>query len=225
MTESQENTNTKSGFTLIEIAIVLVIIGLLIGGIMKGQTMIGNAKVKALAQDIKAVATAMNAYQDRFRALPGDDPGVGVAGHLAAATVSTVPGDGLIDTGTWVGAALPVATNESSLFWQHVRMAGLATGSADVGQGTNSVGGRLGITTNLLRPDTPAGVEGTYVICSSGITGSLARQLDTVLDDGNAITGSVFAQDEAGGGPVVAATGALVNPYLDTSSYTVCQTF
>ena len=224
MLNRRKNTNS-AGFTLVEMAIVLVIIGLLISGILKGQSMIGNAKVKALAQDFRAVATAMNAYQDRFRALPGDDPGVNVAGHLLGATVSTTAGNGLIDSVTWIGAAIPVDTNESSLFWQHVRMAGLAIGSAASGQGTNAVGGRLGITTNLLRPDTPTGVEGNYIICSSGITGNLARQLDTTLDDGDATTGSIFAKDEAGGGPVVAATGLLAVAYLDASTYTVCQAF
>lgn len=223
MLDQRKSVGAQCGFTLVEIAIVLVIIGLLIGGILKGQTMIDNAKVKSLAKDFKAVATALNAYQDRFRALPGDDPGVGVAGHLATATVSTSPGDGLIDGGTWVGQSPPVAANESSLFWQHVRMAGLSTGSSAVGAGTNSLGGSLGITTNLLRVDTPAGVEGTFIICSSGISGSLARQLDTILDDGVGTTGSMFAADEGGGGPVVVSTAA--DPYVDTSAFTVCQAF
>ena len=61
----------QSGFTLVEIAIVLVIIGLLLGGILKGQELINSAKVKAIAQDFKTIPVAIYGYQDRFRAVPG----------------------------------------------------------------------------------------------------------------------------------------------------------
>jgi prepilin-type N-terminal cleavage/methylation domain-containing protein len=64
----------QSGFTLVEIAIVLVIIGLLLGGVLKGQKLINSAKAKAVITDFRNTATMIAAYQDRFRALPGDDP-------------------------------------------------------------------------------------------------------------------------------------------------------
>src|SRR3954471_22953503 len=63
----------QTGFTLVEIAIVLVIIGLLLGGILKGQELINSAKVKNLANDFRTIPTYIYAYQDKFRALPGDD--------------------------------------------------------------------------------------------------------------------------------------------------------
>ncbi len=62
----------QSGFTLVEIAIVLVIIGLLLGGILKGQELVQNARVRNLADQQNAVAAAYFAFQDRYRALPGD---------------------------------------------------------------------------------------------------------------------------------------------------------
>ena len=69
--------NNQSGFTLVEIAIVLVIIGLLLGGVLKGQELINSAKVKNFAGDIRNISTFIYAYQDRFRALPVvDDTGV-----------------------------------------------------------------------------------------------------------------------------------------------------
>src|SRR3979411_3181646 len=64
---------TESGFTLVEIAIVLVIIGLLLGGILKGQEMITQAKIKNVINDFNGITAAMNSYQDRYRAIPGDD--------------------------------------------------------------------------------------------------------------------------------------------------------
>ena len=65
--------NRQSGFTLVEIAIVLVIIGLLLGGVLKGQELINSAKVKNFAQDFRSVPLFIYGYQDKFKALPGDD--------------------------------------------------------------------------------------------------------------------------------------------------------
>src|SRR5688572_6821667 len=73
---------TQKGFTLVEIAIVLVIIGLLLGGILKGQEMITQAKIKNVIADFSGVSAAYHGYQDRYRAIPGDDPN---AGRWAAA--------------------------------------------------------------------------------------------------------------------------------------------
>jgi prepilin-type N-terminal cleavage/methylation domain-containing protein len=64
----------QKGFTLVEIAIVLVIIGLLLGGVLKGQQLIANAKLKSLVNHANGLSAAVFAYQDRYKALPGDDP-------------------------------------------------------------------------------------------------------------------------------------------------------
>ena len=72
MTTSISNANfsrSQRGFTLVEIAIVLVIIGLLLGGILKGQEMIAQAKIKNVINDLNGVSAALNSYQDRYRAL------------------------------------------------------------------------------------------------------------------------------------------------------------
>ena len=60
------------GFTLIEIAIVLVIIGLLLGGVLKGQELITGARVRNLISQQDGIKAAFFGFQDRFRALPGD---------------------------------------------------------------------------------------------------------------------------------------------------------
>src|SRR6202035_5215016 len=97
------NRTKNRGFTLIEIAIVLVIIGLLLGGVLKGQELINNAKVKSYATDFRNIPIMIYGYQDRFKALPGDD--VNVQQHLPAATKATTPalptvGNGVIN-GAW----------------------------------------------------------------------------------------------------------------------------
>ena len=63
----------KNGFTLIEIAVVLIIVGLLVGGILKGQAMIDNAKVKRVTEDMEGLRAATFAFLDRYGMYPGDE--------------------------------------------------------------------------------------------------------------------------------------------------------
>src|SRR5476651_2091976 len=103
----------QSGFTLVEIAIVLVIIGLLLGGILKGQELINSAKVKNIANDFRVIPTYIYAYQDKFKALPGDDCLAGT--HVGAPATDSGPpcaapaGNGVIN-GNWNSAT---TTDES----------------------------------------------------------------------------------------------------------------
>jgi prepilin-type N-terminal cleavage/methylation domain-containing protein len=216
--------NQQSGFTLVEIAIVLVIIGLLLGGILKGQELINSAKVKNIAQDFKNVPLYIYGYQDRFKALPGDDPRV--ATNISGATLATTPassqGNGVID-GTWNSTT---TTDESVLFWQHVRMANFASGPTLVTDPDyypkNVEGGRMGIT-NGQSANTPiTTMTGTYVFCSQGILGKFAKQLDTTLDDGNTFTGSLRTRATSATAQDVAIATASVD---DATSYTVCMAF
>ncbi len=204
----------QSGFTLIEIAIVLVIIGLLLGGILKGQELINSARVKNLATDFRNIPVFIYAYQDKFRALPGDDSAANAHTGGTNATGGT-PGDGIID-GAWNSDD---DTDESFLFWEHVRKAGLAPGSTDITaldyKQSNAVGGRVGIQSKKAFSTMNSG---TWFICSSGITGKLAKQLDVQLDDGVTDTGSMQA------GTVDFATpGAAVAALDDATQYTVCM--
>ena len=112
---------TLKGFTLVEIAIVLVIIGLLLGGILKGQEMITQAKIKNVIADMSGVSAAMYGYLDRYRALPGDD---GKADRWTGATKGD--GNGVI-VGAWTEAG-----KESTYFWDHLRRSGFVSGSEQV---------------------------------------------------------------------------------------------
>src|SRR3954471_6949218 len=71
-TEGEFMRKLQKGFTLIEIAIVLVIIGLLLGGVLKGQELITGARVRNLVQQQDGVKAAYFGFLDRYRALPGD---------------------------------------------------------------------------------------------------------------------------------------------------------
>ena len=212
----------QSGFTLIEIAIVLVIIGLLLGGVLKGQELINSAKVKNLASDFKNVPVFIYGYQDKYKALPGDDSAADT--HLtAASSVSITPGDGNgVIAGTWNATA--TSTNkESFYFWQHVRLAGFGPGATDTGSPDyipkNAVGGKIGITNSLA--DTPiTNMKGTYVVCSTSIPGKFAKQLDVTLDDGQTDSGSVMVTPASGAG-----AAKKVSEITDDETYLVCMGF
>lgn len=141
------NMARQAGFTLVEIAIVLVIIGLLLVGVLQGQEMIENGKVKNLANSMKGVSAAYYAYQDRYQAVPGDD------GAAATRFVGAVNGGGNgAITGVYTAVAAPAAGNESNNFWQHTRMAGLLTGIATATAArppTHALGGLLGVQSNV----------------------------------------------------------------------------
>lgn len=73
MTQSTKQTrNAESGFTLVELAIVMIIIGLLIGGILKGQELINNARVSATVAQVKAVESGISGFRDKYAGMPGD---------------------------------------------------------------------------------------------------------------------------------------------------------
>src|SRR5258705_2805162 len=119
------NRTKNRGFTLIEIAIVLVIIGLLLGGVLKGQELINNAKVKSYATDFRNIPIQLYGYQDRFKALPGDDSLV--ATHVPGATAATTPAGTLANgvvNGAWNSTTYTVV---SCLYWQHGRIANLGS--------------------------------------------------------------------------------------------------
>lgn len=210
----------QSGFTLIELAIVLVIIGLLLGGVLKGQELINSAKVKNMATDFKNIQVYIYGYQDKFRALPGDDSKA--AAHVAGtpATTGGTAGNGIIE-GAWNSTT---ATEESALFWEHVRKAGLAAGPTLTSDAsyypTNADGGRIGVQ-SVSGFTKITGMTGAYVICSDAILGKFAKQLDTALDDGETSTGSFRAvlSSTASGAGVTTAT------VVDANSYTGCLTF
>ncbi len=205
----------QKGFTLVEIAVVLLIIGLLLGGVLKGQELIDSAKVKNLAQDFRAVPALLHAYQDRFRALPGDDRRAVL--HLCGSEPAcTAVGDGNgIIRGNWDDTD----DSEAFRFWQHVRLANLSAGSTDVDSDaylpTHALGGRLGVQ----QGGSLLGLGGSLVVCAGGIAGKFVRQLDIALDDGDPARGAMRAGTGSGADLSLIGADEIV---ADSSHYTVC---
>ena len=225
MSISVYSQRKQAGFTLVEIAIVLVIIGLLLGGILKGQEMITQARIKNVVNDFNGITVAVTSYQDRYRFLPGDDPNA----NTRWTTQAPASGGG---NGAIVGkynasvAAAPTGAEESNLFWQHLRIAGFVPG-ATTGAGTgtqppNAAGGMMGVQ-NAVTAGVGLGFTG-LTICSANIPDKVASAVDIQMDDGNSQTGQVRAQ-LGGSNPDLGTTAATSYVETGVSQYLVCKMF
>ena len=180
----------ESGFTLVEIAIVVAIVGLLIGGVLKGSEMITNSKLKRIESDQASIIAVVASYRDRYLQSPGDDTLASQRFSMytdgnndpAAAEING-NGDGRID-GNWIGAA----NTETANIWKHLRAAGLLEGSGDDdSQPNNGYGGLIGLREGSL------GLPATTAIFGS-LEGPVMRIIEDRLDDGNPSDGSIRAE-------------------------------
>ena len=228
------NSVRKSqGFTLVEIAIVLVIIGLLLGGILKGQEMITQAKIKNVIADFSGISAAYHGYVDRYKKIPGDDPCAG--GTVTLGNCGTT-------TGRWTGATAgdgngivagtynsPTNTNESRLWWDHLRRAGFVSGVGDQ-QPFNALSGMIGVQTGdgaatpaaTLKDAAGNGFVGV-IICSSNLPDKIAIAADTQMDDGVPNAGEVRGQLQTAPNPAIAATAGTAYAETGTNVYVICR--
>lgn len=211
----------ETGFTLVEIAIVLVIIGLLLGGILKGQEMIVQAKIKNAIADLSGTSAAYYGYRDRYRAIPGDDPNAATRWTTPSAATAG-DGDGIVE-GKY-NTTTP--TDESYNWWDHLRRAGFISGSG-AAQPLNAFTGKIGVQTGDGASPPAAALGGLtgLLICSAGLSDKVAIALDSQMDDGKIGSGTVRGQLHGTTPNPDIATTVGVSAYEETGTnfYTVCR--
>lgn len=137
----------QQGFTLVELAIVLVIIGLIIGGVLVGRDMVASATIKAQVNQLDKYKTAVMVFKDKYRALPGDMPNAtqfGLGGN----------GDG---DGKLAPFQLGNTNYEQVNFWYHLATAGLIAENVTGYNGSNSFTSQANLDAAL-----PPAKIGTY---------------------------------------------------------------
>ena len=127
-------TKQKQGFTLVEISIVIVIIGFLIAGLLIGQSMLRNSRVRAITAEVANYTLAISNFRDKYQALPGDFAGA----SSVWSGVSNGNGDGLI-TVNISNANLA----EQFLAWQHLSKAEMIKGTFTGAAGSAGVRDRV----------------------------------------------------------------------------------
>ena len=218
---------SQAGFTLVELAIVMIIIGLLIGGILKGQELIANAQVTATASQIKSVEAALNTFDDSYSAMPGDmlAPTTRLPNCVAGDPCATAgDGNGRINQ---LPEALAAAGSEATRFWSQMATVDLLGGvdptSAAIAWGSALPAAEIGGGFTIgYAAAAPAGSAGTFnsghylgmrqtpavAIAGNATNANLkptqAARIDRKLDDGAADAGTVRGAGSA------AATGCYV---------------
>ncbi|SDF75445.1 prepilin-type N-terminal cleavage/methylation domain-containing protein [Limimonas halophila] len=218
---------SQGGFTLVELAVVLLIIGLIVGGILRGQELITSAQLNSVQTETNQIRTATNTFRDRFQALPGD---FSDAGLIDQSGLNNALDDGN-ENGRIDGSRVGTAGDEGNQFWAHLGASGLLDGvDADdiAGNGLSganafeaAVGGFYSIGQGA--PGAFAGNisnrDPWFVLATGGANdagnvtshdvGVLdpegAAQLDRKMDDGNADAGNV--RGGASGGSCVGGNG------------------
>lgn len=211
----------QSGFTLVELSIVIIIIGLILGGVVQGQQLIDNARLQAVMREVEQFKSPSFTFQDRYQALPGDmldsvamellgvpgGDGNGVIGNLYANAYAPVSGSSL-------------GEKENRYFWNHLSASGVLNvtqsfpGSA-ADQASNMEFGRMFPRSRL----TGAGFTSVRYTANAGedtaatrywarlhrsptgnaigaISPAQAAIMDRKFDDGDATSGAVRAVED-----------------------------
>jgi prepilin-type N-terminal cleavage/methylation domain-containing protein len=200
----------QRGFTLIEIAIVLVIIGLLLGGVLKGQELITSARVRNLISAQDGVKAAFFGFQDRFRAYPGDysQATQNIANMTTTCSNGNGNGNGIVDAGT-----------ESILAWEHLSKAGFITGAYECNTTesltttpTNPYNVYLQLVFDNAYGQGTANAQRHNLKTGAQIPVEIIAEVDRKIDDGRPFSGAFQFSAYQGNGAAAPVVGAATAP-------------
>ena len=172
----------QNGFTLVEIAIVMIIIGLLIGGILGGMAMIENARNNATIQFMKNVGAVMYNFRTVYGQLPGDISDISIIPNCTALPCARPGnGDGWVrgggaysqsaqssslgeGYGFWPPSTSAYTDIETFVFWQHLLAAGMMENYGPVANSEFGVG----------QPMSPMDLGYRMYSCGGGTSGTIA---------------------------------------------------
>ncbi|MDR3450243.1 MAG: prepilin-type N-terminal cleavage/methylation domain-containing protein [Alphaproteobacteria bacterium] len=206
---------SRAGFTLVELSIVLVIIGLIIGGVLTGRQIMQNAQITNALNSIQAFQAQFQTYVQNYGAIPGDD-----INNTTRFPNANLPGkgdgsgtlNGEFDSGT--------NTDETRLVWGDLRAADLVKNqgtAADITpQPTNPFNGIYGFQHTAF-----TGAIASNVLCLTNVPADAAMAIDSRLDDGSSNTGSIQAMISTGAAGEVTG-GTVAADYGKGQTFTLC---
>lgn len=221
-----DNRQKQAGFTLMEMAVVIVIVGLLVGGVVAGQSLIKASEIASVVTDVNKFRAAINAFDTHYNAMPGDM--ANATTYWSTANVGN--GNGKIDyvSGAW---------GEEYYAWQHLQLANMFPGA----YGTSTVNlPRSRLRDGYYRVSYQSNVYGksahmislnkwnqaTNLANTAILSPRDVYQMDLKFDDGSADTGRIMGFNEQG------VPGCVTNDYtvgsgsyLNTSDAIKCKIF
>ncbi|MDO8281803.1 MAG: prepilin-type N-terminal cleavage/methylation domain-containing protein [Thermodesulfovibrionia bacterium] len=189
--------NKKQGFSLVELSIVLVIIGLLIAALVKGKAVLENARIKRVIGDVETIVSAYNTYYDLYSAYPGDDKFASGRWSTLVTLTDTVNAGNALIGGTLCNTG-PADGTECNEAWQELRAAlmvqgdPLATGASALP--THTLGGIIWLWNSADDgiAATDFGISGVRnYIGVTNLRSEVAEVIDNKFDDGIYNSGSV----------------------------------
>lgn len=227
-----KNTTSQSGLTMVELAIAVTIIGLLLAGILGGNSLVQSAKIRKVVTELTSYKTAISEFEQEYRYLPGDLP---IASTYWSGA-NNGNGNSKID---WDGNV--AVKQEDLFFWEHLRRAGLVEGkfTGDVyAAGTiryaidENAPGSKAYKTAIYSFNTPLSygykTHGDQIKLASlqadgrpyngFLTAKEAYSIDLKMDDGIADSGTVYTIRGANGSECVTAIWTATAASYDLDS-------
>ena len=219
------NRKMQKAFTLVELAIVIVIIGLIIAGVIAGQTLVNQARLRSIVNDQNIISIAINSFRLKYDALPGDFAmAYNYWGMDCADTQQSCNGDGNREIQPSIDDA---GDSEVYRSWQHLKLSGLYKGDftgeglqgapleGDIAVnipssrfpdvGVTLIHDNQGAVSDIAFPPNSADI-GNVMIFGGERANSIAveprfdadeaQSIDSKIDDGNPLKGRMFGGGE-----------------------------